>query len=1234
MKSRIISILILTIINFSLAEYSVFPPGPQPVVYLDFEYHGGSLDTDNPAFHSKAPGIWNGTSGIGSASVGYCSVSENTGIDGYDCLDKTMVASWGQTGAFISIGSDAIGYDNVIQKSLDNLWSFTVCGWFKATSGSPIGGNARLFYRRNQFEIYAPDGDNTGKLAVRVPALSGSNQDDIIVYSDNVYNQADEWLFFAATYDGTANENNVKFYIGDKFSSVSNAGGGSIDAGQLIGGVNSSIRITGGGESFGAYAAGGYFDKFSVYASSRDNDNATSFSLVELENLRRWHLRQPLYFTDALAGDVNLDGRVTQEDLDIIESNIGSTGQKFWYDGDFNGDFIVDNDDLAIAIANYTGDLAASTVDVMVLDSMTKINSPSEFIADNLPELQLSAARGENEHFQIAIMAKDYRIENVGIAVGEFVSGNYSIPAENIKLRRADKVRVGAGYDELYFDPLVNKTTGTATTDDLLLFWVSFDIPLTQRAMIYSGTVEIVPPAGDSIFIPVELNVWDITIGRKQNYQTSFNLFRQTLRNYYGGDWLDPTSEEYRRWLSFCTDYRVSPIDMSLGESSENRFVKITRKLDRTWEFDFTDFNAYIDYCYSNGMRNFNLGDLTWQFWKPFYGYDEITGTYRTFNLLSSQYEAVFAQYITEAAYQYRADGPRPFGDMAFFYAFDELHPGEPEVLQACIDRHDRVKENWAQLRTLTTAEPRRYPSFEDHVDIWCGKIPNYYQYTEPEVERLRGKGNEIWTYVTGYAPPYCNFQINEPGIEHRLIFWQNWVENIDGFLHWGLNVWPHYRRPNPWVGEMAIEADYDKWPNRAWDDGGWVIREFWDGGGYLIYPSPEGPVASIRLEMMRDGLEDWELINGLNELLERAQEEGVRQSVIDIAQNAIVLDSVVTKFNEYSHDPQVLTSKRDDIADATVLLINELGTQKTADFNGDGEVDTMDLIEMMSQWLDTGIDINVDLNYDEIVDLDDFAIFAEAYSELQYQPVFDSLGASIYLPFENSNGSYGEGSINNPAWINVAINELPNFIGNSQPAYPTITAEGIKGDALYGTEALMSGLNTVTTNWTGNTTNAFSYVQSYTVAGWVNTRDVSRNGSNSYIVRGVGGGMSIKWRSDGRFQVQDTVDATWRYSAWGQGVSAGDWVFFAVTRDDNSIRFYFGSEQEAVAIGYAETGLTLANTADCTRFILGGFTYNGSDTYLDCDIDEIRVFSSTEDNSAALSLQEIEDIRRFDLGL
>ncbi|HJN14374.1 MAG TPA: DUF4091 domain-containing protein, partial [Armatimonadota bacterium] len=51
--------------------------------------------------------------------------------------------------------------------------------------------------------------------------------------------------------------------------------------------------------------------------------------------------------------------------------------------------------------------------------------------------------------------------------------------------------------------------------------------------------------------------------------------------------------------------------------------------------------------------------------------------------------------------------------------------------------------------------------------------------------------------------------------------------------------------------------------PAAAWNDGGR------NGDGYFIYPGPDGPLTSLRFEIMRDGVEDYDCLRMLEELRE-----------------------------------------------------------------------------------------------------------------------------------------------------------------------------------------------------------------------------------------------------------------------------------------------------------------------------------------------------------------------------
>jgi hypothetical protein len=65
-----------------------------------------------------------------------------------------------------------------------------------------------------------------------------------------------------------------------------------------------------------------------------------------------------------LAGDANLDGRITFDDLARLAQNYNSTASADWDDGDFNYDGAVDFDDLAMMAQNYNAGLDQFAADV------------------------------------------------------------------------------------------------------------------------------------------------------------------------------------------------------------------------------------------------------------------------------------------------------------------------------------------------------------------------------------------------------------------------------------------------------------------------------------------------------------------------------------------------------------------------------------------------------------------------------------------------------------------------------------------------------------------------------------------------------------------------------------------------------------------------------------------------------------------------------------------------------
>ena len=112
----------------------------------------------------------------------------------------------------------------------------------------------------------------------------------------------------------------------------------------------------------------------------------------------------------------------------------------------------------------------------------------------------------------------------------------------------------------------------------------------------------------------------------------------------------------------------------------------------------------------------------------------------------------------------------------------------------------------------------------------------------------------------------------------------------------------------------------------RAWPINCAQAQEDYDGEGLLFVPSSVGPLSTLHLEALRDGLEDHSYFVLLRSLLDRATERGIMLPATDIAE-AVVEDAVFRELQPeamapavggaFTTDPKVLRAKREAVATA-----------------------------------------------------------------------------------------------------------------------------------------------------------------------------------------------------------------------------------------------------------------------------------------------------------------------------
>ncbi len=144
-----------------------------------------------------------------------------------------------------------------------------------------------------------------------------------------------------------------------------------------------------------------------------------------------------------------------------------------------------------------------------------------------------------------------------------------------------------------------------------------------------------------------------------------------------------------------------------------------------------------------------------------------------------------------------------------------------------------------------------------------------------------------LWTY-------YCVSQYKDvsnrffamPSARNRILGYQLYKYDAAGFLHWGYNFW--YTQ----YSKKVID------PFRVTDAGG----VFPSGDSFLVYPGEEGPIESIRMEVLREALQDLRALRLLDELMGR-------EAVLAALDEG--LDEPIT-FSRYPKEAAWIVSKRD----------------------------------------------------------------------------------------------------------------------------------------------------------------------------------------------------------------------------------------------------------------------------------------------------------------------------------
>ena len=241
-----------------------------------------------------------------------------------------------------------------------------------------------------------------------------------------------------------------------------------------------------------------------------------------------------------------------------------------------------------------------------------------------------------------------------------------------------------------------------------------------------------------------------------------------------------------------------------------------------------------------------------------------------------------------QAAYAFLSQNPE-WLDKAYFYIVDE--PLNKQDLDRINEYGDLLKQYFPGYKMMapthvnyvwdTESTVDNFSYVKDSINVWCFKpyfFTTFEQYnydrtltywmTSKLEENLgtfadrmyaeQAEGDELWWYVTRRPEsPEITLLMETEAVRHRILFWQQKLYNVDSFLYYLVNDWYNIGEDN------GVNKKYENTPGADGYD--------CYGNGVLLYCGQDfgvyGAVESIRMETVRDGIEDFEYLTMITEL-------------------------------------------------------------------------------------------------------------------------------------------------------------------------------------------------------------------------------------------------------------------------------------------------------------------------------------------------------------------------------
>jgi hypothetical protein len=526
------------------------------------------------------------------------------------------------------------------------------------------------------------------------------------------------------------------------------------------------------------------------------------------------------------------------------------------------------------------------------VDPLEKVFKETAFLREITPIAHV--ARGEHATFQWIVRSTENYINDLKLEVRNLSHDSNAL--SNIKVGYVGYVSVGRNTPNhsrdrlrpisgLYPDPILEKESMNLMANETQPIWITVEIPKDASPGLYEGEAVLSGEMDGDYFEIVkdlQVKVYPVTIKRTRLWVTNwYNTSPQTMKFVMGNPNIEPYSEEYWEFVRLLAA-KMAEYRQNVAIISPLRLSKFNLDENGNYQVDFANFDKTVDIFIEEGVvgriEGGHIGTRAAGWISDFVVFAPViepdTTYLKKFPIASDTAKTFYKAFVPALTRHLKEKG---WEDIYMQHLMDEPIPEN-------VDTYIEVANFIGKLAPdLKIVEACHSKDVNNSVDIWVPQLD--YMHIDYDFYKERAElGDEIWFYTClNPKGEYANRFIELPLIKTRILHWINYRFSIPGYLHWGFNFW---RGEGPFDETTSIQLE-----------SGTILP---GGDAWICYPGDHKILSSIRLEAMRDGIVDYELLSMLGDRLPDEAAELARQ--------------VVYRFDYYDINVEAFRDKRKKI--------------------------------------------------------------------------------------------------------------------------------------------------------------------------------------------------------------------------------------------------------------------------------------------------------------------------------